>query len=147
VRQPSDLQPERRHEPRHSKAFAFWIQRFRSRRRTSAWMLDESTGGAAFLTAATEMPPLGARVELSEMPTNDRMVRDGAGPLPQFARVIRHDTGDGLTRRVAVRFEADTSAHLGTLQQRTTTAARKAVAPVPPLPPPVTASRVVTHSL
>jgi hypothetical protein len=110
-------------------------------------MLDESTGGAAFLTAATEIPPLGARVELSEMPTNDRMVREGAGPLPQFARVIRHDAGDGLTRRVAVRFEADTSVRIGVPQQRTTTAARKAVAPTPPLPPPRAPSHPVTRSL
>ena len=105
-------------------------------------MLDESIGGAAFLAAATEIPPLGARVELFEMSTNDRLVRDGAGPLPRFARVIRHDDGEGLTRRIAVRFAADTSARVGALQQPTTTAARKAVAPTPPLPQTVTASRM-----
>ena len=88
-------------------------------------MLDESTGGAAFLTAATEIPPLGARVELLEMSTTDAFVREGAGPLPRFARVIRHDAGDGLTRRVAVRFEADTSAPVQTLEKRTVAAVRQ----------------------
>ena len=99
-------------------------------------MLNESTGGAAFLTASGEVPPIGARVELIEMPSPDPLVRAGAGPLPRFGRVIRHDAGDGLTRRVAVRFEADRPARRCALDDRTTPAVRwrsKSVRTVPPL--------------
>lgn len=70
-------------------------------------MLDVCVEGAAFLTSASEAPEIGERVELIEMPTRDRMVREGAGPLPRYARVLRHDEQMGLTRRIAVKFEAE----------------------------------------
>lgn len=97
---------ERRAEPRQPKAFAFWIQPALGGPRTSAWMLDMSISGAAFLTAASAAPPIGSFVRLIEMQIRDRVVREDSGPLPSLGRVLRHDSSDGATRRVAVRFEA-----------------------------------------
>ncbi len=89
------------------------------------------------LTAACDAPPVGERVELVEMLTTDRMVRDGATNLPRFARVLRHDDMEGLTRRIAVRFEADADEPRTTLKQRVATATmkRSCVAPIPPPSP------------
>jgi hypothetical protein len=126
---------ERRRDVRQPKAFAFWVKPEHSGQRISAWMLDESAGGAAFLTAAEKAPPVGARLALAEMPTHDRLVREGAGPLPAFARVLRHDDATGLTRRVAVRFEADDRAVLGACVRRVASAVCPRL-PSLPLPPP-----------
>lgn len=125
---------ERRRDVRQVKAFAFWIEPEYSGRRISAWMLDVSAGGAAFLTAAEEAPLVGTRLALAEMHTHDRFVREGASPLPAFARVLRHDDGQGLTRRVAVRFETEARAVLKARVRRRATA----VCPRGPLmwPPP-----------
>lgn len=131
-------QTERRRDVRCPKAFAFWVKPGHGRRRFSAWMLDVSAGGAAFLTAAENVPPVGARVALAEMQTHDRLVREGAGALPAFARVLRHDDARGITRRVAVRFEDNAHAVLRLPTQRLATAAcpRMPTAP-PPAPPQV----------
>lgn len=126
---------DRRKDPRHPAAFAFWIRNPRNDHRTSAWMLDISAGGAAFLTPAEETPPVGRRLELSEMSTIDRLVRDDAGPLPRYARVVRHDSSRGVTQRVAVRFEVDVRAPLTVAEQREVTAARSEPAIPPALPP------------
>lgn len=75
-------------------------------------MLDLSAGGAALLTSFDNAPPVGDRIQLLEMQTRDPLVRDGAPPLPMTARVLRHDDSRGLTRRIAVRFEADQAAPL-----------------------------------
>ncbi len=99
---------ERRKDPRFPRAFAFWFRHEGRPQRISAWMLNVSAGGAAFLTPADQVPPVGQRIELIEMPTTDPMVREDAGTLPRAARVLRHDPGDGPTRKVAVRFESDT---------------------------------------
>ena len=95
-----------------------------------------SAGGAAFLTAAADAPPVGARIALVEMHTHDRLVREGAGPLPPFARVLRHDTPGGVTRRVAVRFESDEQSPLQDRVRQTavTVAPRSAVVPLGPPP-------------
>ena len=112
---------ERRCEPRYPKAFAFWIRPAGKLRRTSAWMLDISTQGAAFLTPAAEVPAVGMRLELLEMQSPDPLVREDAGPLPRFARVLRHDDAQGITRRVAVRFETDACAAWDVQPQRVAT--------------------------
>ncbi|MCK4343586.1 MAG: PilZ domain-containing protein [Phycisphaerae bacterium] len=135
MRQHSPIQAERRRDPRQPQAFAFWIRPVSSPNRVSAWMLDVAAGGAAFLTAIDEAPPVGERVELLEMHTTDRMVREGAAPLPPFARVVRHDDSDGITRRVAVRFEADDEEPLEDIERKTTTACAPRCRVVPSLPP------------
>lgn len=127
---------ERRSEPRYPKAFAFWIRPTGALQRTSAWMLDLSTRGAAFLAPAAEVPALGARIELIEMLSPDRLVREGAGPLPPFARVLRHDDAQGVTRRVAVRFETDARAATDVRRQRTATMMCPQLPGAPPFVPP-----------
>lgn len=92
-----------------------------------------STRGAAFLTATDEAPLVGARIEFIEMQTPDRMVREDAGPLPRFARVLRHDGASGLTRRIAVQFEADTRAETDVCPHRVATMMCPQGHGVPPL--------------
>lgn len=139
MRQRSWSGDERRREPRQPRAFAFWVRPLGQRRRISAWMLDMAPGGAAFLTAADEAPRIGQRVALVEMATADRLVREDAAPLPRRARVLRHDEGAGVTRRVAVRFEADARAPRRSARRGTVAAARSAPAAVPPGPGPLAA--------
>ncbi len=145
MHQPSPGTPstERRRDPREPKSFAFWIRRLETMRRTSAWMLDMSRGGAAFMVESNEAPPIGERVELIEMLTADREVREGGMPLPRFARVLRHDCADEPTQKVAVRFETDAEVALDELVARRAQAFRlkSRIAPVPPpvSPPPTSA--------
>ncbi|MEW6249790.1 MAG: hypothetical protein AB1716_04025 [Planctomycetota bacterium] len=130
---------ERRHEPRESKAFAFWIRRPNGRY-ISAWMLDMAPSSAAFLTATADAPPVGEAIELIEMQTADRLVREDAALLPRWARVLRHDPDDGVTKRVAVRLESRPSAPLSAPDKRVETIARPATKsrrtppPMPALP-------------
>jgi hypothetical protein len=106
VRQPNAPEDsDRRQHARTPRAFAFWIQPAHDVPRTSAWMLNTSAGGAAFLTASQDAPALGTRIELLEMLCHDRLVREDAGSLPRYARVLRHDETETLTCRVAVQFE------------------------------------------
>jgi c-di-GMP-binding flagellar brake protein YcgR len=135
VRQPDEHFTERRRDPRQTKAFAFWIRPAGTQQRISAWMLDISAGGAAFLTAAAETPPVGQRLELVEMQTMDRMVREDAQPLPAYARVLRHDPVEGETRRVAVRFETDQQAPLARCERQTVVVSRSRPRMAPPPPP------------
>ena len=116
VPQPLDQYYERRDDPRQSAAFAFWFQPMKDGTRSSAWMLNHSTGGAAFLTTTQEAPTVGERIRLSEMHSPDRLVCEGNPPLPAYARVIRRHDEDGTTRRVAIRFEVDMSAELASVQ-------------------------------
>ncbi len=110
--QPDHHDAERRRDHREPKAFALWLRSERDVRCVSAWMLDLSAGGAALLTPFENAPPVGDRIQLLEMQTHDPLVRDGAPPLPLMARVLRHDDSRGLTRRIAVRFEAEHAAPL-----------------------------------
>ena len=123
VPQLAQLETERRRDPREPKAFALWLRPENSDRRTSAWMIDMSAGGAALLTAAERAPAVGTRVHLLEMHSHDQFVRDGLAALPLFGRVLRHDDTPGLTRRIAVRFEADNDALLAGQQCAVTAAA------------------------
>lgn len=134
MRQHAPVATERRRDPRIPKAFALWLRPLPGTDRLSAWMLDMSAGGAAMLTSAQKAPLVGQRVELSEMVTPDRIVREGAAPLPRYARVIRHDDSAGELRRIAVRFEADQPAVARARERHTMTA----VCPRPPvaMPPP-----------
>lgn len=135
---PTAFATDRRRDPREPKAFAFWIRRLETMRRTSAWMLDMSRGGAAFLVASDEAPPVGERVELIEMLTTDREVREGAMPLPRFARVLRHDGTGEPTQKVAVRFESDADVALDDLVARRAQAFRLKTR-IAPIPPPIAA--------
>lgn len=105
--QPSQAIAERRSAPRRPAAFAFWFQPERAATRAGAWMLNVAPGGAAFLAAAEDAPVVGDRIRLTEMFSQDRMVREGSLSLPTFARVLRTDNQPGITQRVAVRYEAD----------------------------------------
>lgn len=132
---------ERRRERRWPAAFAFWFQPDATDERTSAWMLNISSQGAAFLTAAAEAPVVGQRLRLLEMLAHDRVVRQAHGLLSRFARVLRIDDTEGVTRRVAVRFEADVSAALRHDEWRHCATSRSdhgrgAGAVPPPLPAP-----------
>jgi len=142
VEQRVAVETERRRDPRIPRAFAFWLRPEHAARRVSGWMLDVSAGGAAFLTAAGEAPPVGVRVELSEMPTGDRVVREDAQPLPRFARVLRHDEPVGVTRRVAVRFEADVESDERTRHDRAVRRVRTMAIPRPVAPPAATPGSV-----
>ena len=130
---------DRRRDPRQPKAFSLWLRPRGSYQRISAWMLDVSAGGAAMLPPADSVPPLGVRVELSEMHTTDPLVRAGAGPLPRFARVIRHDRAEGLTRRIAVQFEAQAEDGLAGHNQQAALASQPRAQTLP-TPPPVAAA-------
>lgn len=129
---------ERRREPRWPKAFSFWIRPEGTDEKISAWMLDMSKGGAAFLVAPEQAPPVRTRLELLEMLTADPTVRADSPALPPFARVLRHDEGDGITTRVAVQFEADEASRLLELIGRRAKAFRLKAA-IAPTPPPVPA--------
>jgi hypothetical protein len=107
VSQAANQGPERRCEPRRPAAFALWVEPESARTRASAWMLEIAGRSAAFLTAAADAPAAGARLRLVEMFSQDPMVREDSPVLPRFARVLRVDEAPGVTRRVAVRFEAD----------------------------------------
>ncbi len=126
---------ERRRQPRSPKAFAFWVRPVTTGRRIGAWMLNTSEGGAAFLAPTAEAPPIGQRIQLIEMPTRSRLVREDAGPLPPFARVVRHDEVDGITRRVAVQFETDMAARLRPERHATTRTMLREPTPVVLAPP------------
>ncbi len=128
---------ERRREPRQPRAFALWVRRVGHADRTRAWMVDTSTGGAAFLVPADQAPAVGELVEFSEMPTTDPFVREGALPLPRVGRVLRLDAPDGLTRRVAVRIEADAAAKLDATWTRAIAACRTQSRGLPLIPPPM----------
>ena len=136
---PQALEPprERRDEERRPAAFAFWFGPAGSNRRSSAWMFEFSDSAAAFLTAADNAPNVGQRLELAEMFSMDRLVREGCPGLPHFARVVRVGTGDGVTRHVAVRFEADDSVQLPASRpgQLVATCSERSLPPMP-VPPP-----------
>ena len=136
--QPLDQYHDRRAEGRRLAAYAFWFHPVGGAGRASAWMLNESAGGAAFLTAVQDAPAVGQRLRLTEMHSPDETVREEHRPLPAFARVVRREDEEGVTRRVAVRFEADAPADLGAMRASRFAAAcgDPGVMPVaPPLPP------------
>ncbi len=105
--------------------------------RVSAWLLDISAGGAAALTAEATVPAVGQRVELSEMNSPDRVVREETVALPRYARVLRHDEGSGITRRIALRFESPNPTLAGDEQRRAVTAVCPRPPGAPPTPPPL----------
>ncbi len=137
---PSDRIPERRAFPRQPKAFAFWFRPAGGGQRTSAWMQDVSSGGAAFLTAADQAPAVDELLTFAEMPITDRTVRDDAMPLPARGRVVRQEQDGGVTRRVAVRFEEDQTAALHPPAPESPVKIRSAIPQMPPPPPPMPAT-------
>lgn len=98
---------ERRRHRRRPVGFAFWLCADGSGDpgdRRSGWALDYSLGGFSFLTDARSAPAVGWEIELSGMPVRSRYVREHTPRLPLRARVVRIDAGQGLTRKLAVRF-------------------------------------------
>lgn len=102
-------------------------------------MFNLSAGGAAFLTSAEKTPAVGEFVRFREMYSEDRLVRDGSPALPEHARVLRVDDAEGVTRRVAVRFEANVAAAHVRLRtgQSVVGCSRRREPSSPPLPAPV----------
>jgi hypothetical protein len=107
------MQPERRGETRRPAAFGLWFRLPGREQPAAAWMLNLSTRGAAFLAAAEDAPDVGERLELGEMHSANRSVREAAAGLPSHARVLRVDDPDTPTRRIAVQFETGVSEPLG----------------------------------
>jgi hypothetical protein len=102
--QPASPLRERRIDVRRPAAFPFWITSVGGTT-ASAWMLNLSDGGAAFLVARNQAPQVGERLVLAEMFCRDSTVQAATPPLPPRARVLRIEDDEGTTRRVAVRFE------------------------------------------
>lgn len=100
-------------------------------------MIDTSRGGASFLTAYADAPPLGTRLRFVEMPTCDRLVREDAACLPRYGRVLRREDGEGVTARVAVRFESEVPSEAQTVPQTRCADARvvrpRTAEPIPPV--------------
>jgi hypothetical protein len=99
-------------------------------------MLNWCEHGAAFLVPTDVVPRLGERLTLSEMYSSSRLVREGATPLPQIARVVRVDPSDGPTSKVAARFEVPDSAEVATAPVRRgirSLCAASVCAPIPPV--------------
>jgi hypothetical protein len=94
-------------------AFGFWFRPPGREWPAAAWMLNLSARGAAFLAAAEHAPGVGEWLELGEMHSANRSVREAAVPLPSHARVLRVDDPDTPTRRIAVQFETGVSETLG----------------------------------
>jgi hypothetical protein len=136
MRQSEPLLIERRDHPRQTKAFSFWIRPFGTRHRASAWMENVSDGGAAFLIEPEQAPQVGQRIELIEMTTRDRTVREDACPLPMYAVVVRRQDQEGATARVAVRFEVGAGVGDDAPRHDHAATARCVQAPAP-VPPPV----------
>ena len=76
-------------------------------------MLKQEAGEAAFLTTALDAPTIGERLELSEPSAATPPILGDQGTftphLPRFGRVIRLDDPEGVTCKVAIRFEAPAS--------------------------------------
>lgn len=137
--------PERRRDKRTPAAFGFWFRRDGASEPHSAWMLDTSAGGAAFLTAADAAPAIGELLQLSEMHCNDQLVREHAAGLPRAGRVLRVEPDQSATRRVAIRFESADECSLAPrgakFEPRTLPQSR-----IPPVPPAFVAAGWVLTS-
>ncbi|MBU0637593.1 MAG: hypothetical protein KKB50_01915 [Planctomycetes bacterium] len=105
---------EQRRDARRPAAFSFWFRKTHDSRHNSAWMLNTSLAGAAFLTVAGDAPEVGDHLALAAMHSANRLVREKTPALPPYARVVRVDDSQGATRRVAVQFESDIDAPLST---------------------------------
>lgn len=72
-------------------------------------MLDQTREEAAFLTTAGDAPRVGEQLELTgSKEVNVASAEDQREPspnLPRLGRVVRLDDPQGVTRRVAIRFE------------------------------------------
>jgi hypothetical protein len=110
MRQSAQRLAERRSEAQQTGTFTFWFRRPQSAKPAGAWMLAQSREEAAFLTAAHDAPRVGEQLELSESCEANRAVRavprGSASHLPRFGRVVCLDDPQGVTRRVAIRFDS-----------------------------------------
>ena len=109
MRQPIQRLAQRRTAARQTGTYTFWYRRPHATGQVSAWMLSQSAEEAAFLTTAGNAPRLGEQLELAQ-PHKAQALADGAPQepdrhLPKYARVVRLGEPQGVTRRVAIRFD------------------------------------------
>jgi hypothetical protein len=101
---------QRRSDDHQTGTFTFWFRRPHAAKAVGAWMLDQSNEEAAFLTTAGDAPRVGEQLELTAAcESGFRSTEYPHGPgsrLPRFGRVVRLDDPQGVTQRVAIRFEA-----------------------------------------
>ena len=111
--QPPQRLAQRRDNTQAGGTFTFWYRRPRAAKQVGAWMLNSGAKEAAFLTTAGDAPAVGERLELTGPDRTGRTTagrsRESEPHLPRFGRVVRLDTPQGITRRVAIRFESPTS--------------------------------------
>lgn len=109
MRQPTQRLAQRRSDAQAAGAFTFWFRRPHTAKHIGAWMLTRGAEEAAFLTIVGEAPRLGEQLELTGSDNAGLSVTEppsGSGArLPRFGRVVGLDDPEGMTRRVAIRFE------------------------------------------
>lgn len=103
---------DRRSERRRAAAGAIWLHGEPAGRAVSAWLMNESAGGACVLVAAEDVERLSRRVRLQEMPCNETRAARATASLPGEAIVLRIEPGEGVTRRIALAFPAGRPAPL-----------------------------------
>jgi hypothetical protein len=117
MKQPSQRLAHRQTEHLQTGSFTFWYRRPNAARQVGAWMLDQDADEAAFLTATRDAPRVGERLELTELCQSNlavpRPLPERLSQLPRFGRVVRLDEPEGVTRRVAIRFEQQTHPRSG----------------------------------
>lgn len=113
MRQPSRRLAERRIEERCGGTFTFWFRRPNATGHVGAWMLNQNTREAAFLTSAADAPGLGEQLELRQsLEAEVAALEHSRRPrfrLPRLGRVVRLGDPQGATLRVAIRFEAESN--------------------------------------
>lgn len=104
---------ERRGDPRRPAAFTLWYQRPGRQDWLGGWAMNISSGGVAAIVPPDESPRLGEVVRLVPL-TPPSPIAAAAVPagLPAAGRVVRVDPRDGLTRQIAIAFEADVASSL-----------------------------------
>lgn len=105
---------ERRGDPRRPAAFTLWYQRPGRQDWLGGWAMNISSGGVAAIVPPDESPRLGEVVRLVPL-TPLSAIAAAAVPagLPAAGRVVRVAPRDGLTRQIAIAFEADVASSLG----------------------------------
>lgn len=104
---------ERRGDARKPAAFTLWYQRSGRTDWLGGWAMNICSGGLAAIVPPDESPRLGEVVRLVPLTPPSPTVADALPTgLPSAGRVIRVDSRDGLTRRIAIAFEAEVPAGL-----------------------------------
>lgn len=103
---------DRRSERRRAAVGVVWLRSEPAGRAISAWLMNESAGGACVLVAAEDAGRLSQQVHLQEMPSPETRLARANAALPEKAIVLRIEPGEGVTRRIALGFLAGRSAPL-----------------------------------